>query len=140
MHDFDKARRERHEEREKLLGDRSFVFGGQTFQYRANVHYSVIRDVAEITEDTDGKSVFTRLEDAAIAMVDPADDGIARFRQVCDPKNPDPVTWDDLSDLANWLIERSMERPPTQSVSSAGTPQTSGTGSTETSSTAPAAA
>ena len=140
MHDFDSERRARHEEREKELGDRSFTFGGERFLFRANVHYSVIQSVAEIGENDSSKSVFTEIVEAVVAMVDPVDNGLERFRKVCAPRDEDPITWDDMTTLCNWLIEKTSNRPPTPPELSPPSPAGTGTSSTETPSTEPAAA
>ena len=135
MKDFDAERRKRHAEREQSLGDRSFTFGGFTMAYRANPPYTVTAAVAALTETSDGTAVFKVLEDAVIGLLD--NDSRDLFRQACGNEN-DPVTFDDLIELSNWLIERQSDRPPTPPVSSPGLSATNGTTSTANSSTEPA--
>jgi hypothetical protein len=134
--DFDSKRHERHQERENALGDRSFTFGGHTMTYRANAPYNVTKKVAAITENTDGAEVFEALENAVLGLLTKESRDL--FRQACD-NDDDPVTFEDLIELSNWLIERQVQRPPTPPVSSAGLSATNGTASTAISSTEPAA-
>jgi hypothetical protein len=137
MQDFDAARKKRHEEREQALGDRSFRFGGQQLKFRANAPYTVTQSVAALTEATDGSAVFDVLERAVLDLIEPGsrDAFLAAVRD-----EEFPVTFQDLLELANWLIEQQAERPPTQPDSSASTSETTGTTSTENSSTEQAAA
>lgn len=130
MHDFDETRRRRHEERIKELGDRSFTFGGKTMHFRANAPYAVTQSIAALTETTDGSAVFDTLEKAVVDLIDPDDRDL--FWEACRDDNF-PVTFDDLLELANWLIERQTSRPPTPAESSAPSSPATGTTLTETS-------
>lgn len=135
--DFDKKRHERHQQRETELGDRSFTFGGHTMRYRANAPYTVTKAVAAITENTDGTEVFATLENAVLSLLDKHSRDL--FQQAC-ANEDDPVTFEDLVELSNWLIERQVQRPPTPPASSPDLFATNGTASTATSSIEPAAA
>lgn len=131
MHDFDEERRKRHATRETEAGDRTFMFGGKLMRFRANTPYSVTQSVAALTETTDGSAVFDTLEKAVVDMIEPDDRSM--FWEAC-RDDAFPVTFDDLLDLANWLIERQTARPPTPAESSAPSSSPTGTTSTETSS------
>lgn len=134
MHDFDQERAERHAEREKEFGERPFKFGGQEFYVRANVGYLGIKRVAALSDDTSGGETFEVIEGSVISMIDPRDDAHARFRKVIS-SDEDPITFEDLVQLQNWLIGEQTNRPPTQEPSSASTPGKTGADSTEGSST-----
>jgi hypothetical protein len=138
MHDFDKERRERHEEREAALGDRSFTFAGRKFTYAANPSYKVTQSVAAMTAEMEGSAVFDTLESAVINMLDV--EHRESFREAVSGDAEDAVTFEDLTTLANWLIGKQAERPPTQPESSAPTQRTTGKNSTENSSDEQAAA
>lgn len=134
MHDFDKDRAKKHAEREKEFGDKPFKFGGETFHVRANVGYIGIKRVAALSEDTTGGETFEVIESSVISMIDPRDDAHARFNKVI-YNNDDPITFEDLVDLQNWLIGEQTNRPPTPETSSVSTPPKTGTTLMEASST-----
>lgn len=138
MKNFDDAQRTRHEEKAKELGDRSFTFRSEDFHVRANVRYGVIKAVAGISENTDGNSVFEVIEDAVISLIDPTNNAAKRFRKVAAGEEF-PVTFEDLIELLNWLIEEQTGRPPTPAESSSSGQTQNGTPSTEISSDALAA-
>lgn len=140
MRDFDQERQERHEEREKTLGDRQFKLGGEIFTYRAHVPVDVLRTLTSERELSGGPYI-----DAIVAscldLVEPEGDAHKRFKKVLERKNdPNPITMVDLQLTFNGLIQESFRSPtPESSPSTDGDSQT-GTGSTETSSTEPAEA
>lgn len=136
---FDDEQRERQQQKEAAAGDRTFVFRGETFTHRANVRYGVIKDIAGIAENTDGTAVFETVESAVYALLEDTDSGHERFRAVCQ-SDVFPVTFEDLGELLNWMIEVQTERPPTQSEPSSTGSTQNGTPSTVTSSDAPAVA
>lgn len=137
MRDFDTERRKRHQERSAALGDRSFVFGGRVLQYRANAPYTVTQSIAALTETTDGSVVFDVLEKAVLDLIEhhDRDHFLAAVRD-----EEFPVTFQDLLELANWLIERQAESPPTPPDSSVSTSETTGEISMENPSTEPVGA
>lgn len=118
MKNFDPDRNKRHQERDAEFGENPFQFGGEVFYVRANVRYPAIKRIAEITEASDGVEVFDAVEEAVTAMIDPRDDAHERFNRVCQSEN-DPITFEDLAELQNWLITEATQRPPTQPDSSA---------------------
>lgn len=137
MRDFDSERHERHEQREKELGDRSFIIGGEHFTYRANARYRVLRDMASITSDTEGAVVIDTIEEAVLQLIEEDGDAHARFHALIERAN-DPITFEDLTALCNWLIEEQFARPTqAPSLSIAGR-ETTGTPSTDISSSPPA--
>lgn len=139
MKDFDEGQRARQEERQREFGEKPFLFRGETFHARANVRYGVIKSVAGIAEAADGNTVFSVIEDAVLSLIEPADGAAERFRAVC-ASDLFPVTFEDLVELLNWLIEEQTGRPPTPPASSSNGSTGSGTALTVTSSDAPAAA
>lgn len=135
IHDFDPERNARHAAREAEFGERTFRFGGEVFYVRANVRYPAIKRIASITTSSDGVEVFDAVEAAVVAMIDPRDNAHERFRKVCE-SDIDPVTFEDLAELQNWLVREATTRPPTQPDSSADSQSTPGTSLTDVSSIA----
>lgn len=129
LYDFDAERAKRHAEREKEFGDKPFKFGGQEFHVRANVGYLGIKRVAALTETSSGGETFDAIELSVLSMIDPRDEAMERFKAVIE-NNDDPVTFDDLVDLQNWLIGEQTSRPPTQEQPSSATPTANGPAST----------
>jgi len=131
MKDLDVDRLARHKERETMMGDRQFKFGGEVFTYRANVQYDVLRDVAAMTADTDGSEVIDTLEKTVLSLLEAPSH--KPFLKVC-RRSEDPITFQDLNDLATWLIQEQVGSPiPASSLSSVGDATTT-TDSTENSS------
>lgn len=131
MKDLDVDRLARHKEREAMMGDRQFKFGGEVFTYRANVQYDVLRDVAAMTADTDGSEVIDTLEKTVLSLLESPSH--KPFLKVC-RRTEDPITFQDLNDLATWLIQEQVGSPiPASSLSTVGDATTT-TGSTENSS------
>jgi len=131
MKDLDVDRLARHKEREAMMGDRQFKFGGEVFTYRANVQYDVLRDVAAMTADTDGSEVIDTLEKTVLSLLEAPSH--KSFLKVC-RRSEDPITFQDLNDLATWLIQEQVGSPiPASSLSSVGDATTT-TDSTEKSS------
>jgi hypothetical protein len=130
MHDFNAARDKRHQEREKAFGEKPFTFGrinGEPaeFYVRANVGYLGIKRVAALSEESTGGETFEAIEASVFSMIDTENGAMERFRAVVE-NNDDPVTFDDLVELQNWLIQEQSELPPTEPGPSA--PSSTGTG------------
>lgn len=135
MKDYDKERQERHAEREKQLGDRSFSFGGETFRFEANVSYDVLRN---LTSDVPlaGQAYIDAIEQNVLSLIEDDGDAHKRFLKLC-KRRKDPITFDDLQTLCTGLVEEAFKRPLEVSLPSTDGQQTTGTGSTESSSTEP---
>ncbi len=138
MRDFDKERVERHEERERLLGDRAFVFGGETFVFSAHISYDTLR---RLTSDVPlaGEAYINAIEENVLALIEDDGDAHERFLALC-KRTTDPITFDDLQTLCTGLVEEAFKRPTEASLPSQGGDATTGTSSTETPSTEPAEA
>ena len=136
MYDFDQERAKRHAEREEEFGEKPFKFASEEFYVRANVGYLGIKRVAALSEASTGEETFEAIESAVFSMIDPRDDALGRFQRVV-RNNEDPVTFDDLVSLQNWLLQEQTSRPPTPEQPSAPTPTATGPSSTEDSSTEP---
>ena len=136
MKDFDTERRERHEKRERELGDRTFVLSGETFTWKANASYTVLEQVAS-TEDEDGTDLIHAMEQAIVAMLEDGQE--ERFLEVVRNKD-DTYTFEDLNALARWLVEEQVKRPTLAPLPSTamGANQESSTASTADSSLPPA--
>jgi hypothetical protein len=126
MKDFDAERRERHAEREAEAGDRSFVFGGETFTYRPVVSYTLLERIFGADEQGAAEAIRA-LESTVVEMVEEKD----RERFLATVRNPDdPITLDDLTTLCGWLTEGQVGRP-----TEAPSPSTDGDAKTSTPST-----
>lgn len=139
LRDFDESARARHAENSERFGEHPFKFRGEIFLVRANVDYDVLQSVAALTEESDGSRVISTVANAVVSLIDPVDDAHERFKAVRHGADL-PVTFEDLMELLNWLIEEQTSRPPTQQESSSGGSTESGTTSTVTSSSVPAVA
>ena len=137
MKDLDVDRLARHKEREAAMGDRQFKFGGEVFTFRANVQYDVLRDVAAMTADTDGSEVIDTLEKTVLSLLEATSH--KPFLKVCH-RVEDPITFQDLNDLATWLIQEQVAAPTLASSLSTVGDATTTTESTENSSSLPDAA
>lgn len=136
MHDFDELQGKSHAEKAAELGERPFKFRGEIFYVAANVGYLSIRSVASLTEESTGVETFDAIEESVLSMIERRDDAEARFRKALENKEF-PVTFDDLVQLQNWLIQEQAGVPPTKDEPSSSTPTPTGPGSTETSSIEP---
>jgi hypothetical protein len=130
MKDLDVDRLARHKEREAAMGDRQFKFGGEVFTYRANVRYDVLRDVAAMTADTDGSEVIDTLERTVLDLLESDKKGHERFLKACHQAD-DPITFQDLNNLATWLIQEQVQSPTLASLPSGAGDATTSTDSTE---------
>ena len=130
MHDFNAGRDKRHKEREKEFGSKPFIFGridGEPaeFYVRANVGYLGIKRVAALSEESSGGETFEAIEQSVFSMIDTEDGALERFQAVIN-NNDDPVTFDDLVELQNWLLGEQSSLPPTEQEPSASSSTTSG--------------
>lgn len=134
MRDYDEDRRKRHEEREKLLGDRSFKLGGETFTFKANVSSDVLRRMTGESEFLTGASYISAIEESCLDFIEDSGDAHDRFRDLV-KRQEDPITMDDLQAVFTGLVEDAFQRP-TQAPSLSGDGrETTGPSSTETLST-----
>lgn len=138
MHDFNAGRDKRHEERTKEFGEKPFTFGrinGEpaVFYVRANVGYLGIKRVAALSDTSTGGETFEAIEQSVFSMVDPRDGAVDRFRAVV-TNNDDPVTFEDLIELQNWLLQEQTALPPTEPEPSSASSTQTGPGSTGASS------
>ena len=103
MRDFDQEREARHAEREKALGDRSFVFGGETFRYEANVPYDVLRNLTSEVPLA-GQAYIDAIETNVLSLIEDEGDAHKRFLKLV-KRRKDPITFDDLQTLCAGLVE-----------------------------------
>lgn len=141
MYDFNAERNKRHLEREQEFGEKPFTFGSingepAVFYVRANVGYLGIKRVAALSENSTGGETFEAIELSVFSMIDPRDDALARFKAVIE-NNDDPVTFDDLVELQNWLLQEQTALPPTEPEPSSPSSPPSGPSLTAVSSTEP---
>lgn len=138
MHDFNAGRDKRHEERKQEFGDKPFTFGridGEpaVFHVRANVGYLGVKRVAALSDSSTGGETFEAIEQSVFSMIDPSDGALERFQSVV-ANNDDPVTFQDLVELQNWLLQEQTALPPTEPGPSAASSTQTGPPTTEDSS------
>lgn len=114
--DFDAERQERHARRERELGDRSFKLSGHTFIYKANASYTVLEELSA-SDELDGAAMIRAMESAMLGMIE--SDQHDEFLGVLQDKD-DPYTFEDLNDIASWLVEEQVKRPTAAPSSSTG--------------------
>ena len=90
------------------MTQKAFVFGDQTF-YLIRADPQAIKRVAELSGDSSGSETFEAIEAAVLSMIDPRDDALARFELVVN-NNDDPVTFPDLVELFEWMLEAQKNR------------------------------
>jgi hypothetical protein len=138
MRDFDLERQERHAERERLLGDRQFKVGGETFTYKANVSYDVLRALTS-DDDLSGSAYINAIEMCCLEMIEDEGDSHERFLALSKRKD-DPITLEDLQTVFQGIVEEAFKRPTEASSPSGAGRETTGEQSTENSSTEQAVA
>jgi hypothetical protein len=107
MKDFDAERQQRHEQRERELGDRSFRLGGETFQFRANPSYTSMEPLMKV-QDAEGIEIIRLMEQSILDLLEPGQ----QDRFLVALRNPDvPVTVFDLNEITNWITEAQTGRP-----------------------------
>lgn len=138
MRDFDKEIQERHAERERLLGDRTFKLGGEVFSYHANVSVDLLQ---RLTSDTPllGNEYIEAIKASCLEMIEEDGDAHERFLALLKRKT-DPITLQDLQAVFQGLVEEAFRRPTEASLPSGDGDAATGPSSTEKRSTAPAKA
>jgi len=133
MRDFDQERKERHEERERLLGDRSFQIGGEVFSYHANVSVDLLQ---RLTSDTPllGNEYIEAIKASCLEMIEDEGDSHERFLGLLKRKK-DPITLQDLQTVFQGLVEEAFKRPTQASLPSGDGDAETGASSTESPST-----
>ena len=138
MKDYDVDRAERHKKREEALGDRAFKIGGETFRFKANVSYDVLRNLTS-TEPLLGADFINMVESNCLEMIEDDGDAHERFLALSKRKD-DPITLEDLQEVFQGITEEAFKRPTEASSRSTDGDATTGTASKATSSTEPAVA
>lgn len=128
MKDFDSEWAERRLAR--ASEERTFVLGGETFTYRAEVSYLVLERIGGIGDDS-GNGVIRDMEAAVIDMLEDGQE--ERFLAVAQRKE-NPITLAELNDLCQWLTEVQVNRPTEAPSLSTDGRSSTGTDSTESSS------
>jgi len=137
VEDLDQRRRERREEREREMGDRTFALGGKTFTYRSASSYMVMEDVVALQRDGRGIDFVPTVERAILDMIEPGQE--EEMLAVLHDRD-DPFTLADLNDLLAWLGAAQAGRPTELSSPSVPGDTSTSTTSTDGSSSAPAEA
>ena len=133
MKDFDVERAEDREEAERER-DMTFKLGGEVFRCRL-ASYKVLDELQRVGTD-ENVSLLEGMEAAVMKMLIPEDR--ERFTAVIN-SDTDPVTVKDLNDVCIWLTEQQVRRPTEAPLLSTPGRSTTGTESTDSSSSPPAA-
>lgn len=136
--DFDSERRTWNQD------ERTFTIGGETFVGRENIRPDVIADFEDVTvnsgtgERASLRELIAATDRAILEMIEGGDDeadGSARTRYLALRADPSGlVSLDQLSGVAQWLVEQHTNRPTEPSPSSGNGRDGTGTTSTVTSS------
>lgn len=129
MRDYDQERLERHKERERLLGDRQFKLGGETFTYKANPSYDTLRRMTEPTA-LSGAEYISAVEAACLELIEDTGDAHKRFLSLAN-RAEDPVTMEDLEKVFTGLVQDAFRRPTEASSDSSSGDAISEVSSTE---------
>jgi hypothetical protein len=135
MKDFDSERLERIAEREQRFEreerDRSFLLGGEVFQYRLVVPFSAVEAIYSVSSDSGLGSIVDRVNTALHELVEPEEDdaAFARLERV-----KHVVELIDLQDVVFWVLSEISRRPTSAPSSSGDGRETTGENSTEPSS------
>jgi hypothetical protein len=136
MKDFDTARHERRAELEAELGDRAFVLGGETFNFRAVTSYAVLSELSSEGREVTSREFIGIIEQTLAKMLEPGQE--ERLFTVLHSEE-DPLTFQDLLDLVSWITEQQTERPTQASSPSMGGGAPTSITSTDASSSRPVA-
>jgi len=107
MKDFDTERHERNAEREARIGERTFVLGGETFEFVGTSSYTVLARVAA-TGDMSAIDTIEAFEEAICDFLESGQQ--ERFLKVARNKE-DPLTFEDLNDVCFYITEKQSGRP-----------------------------
>lgn len=133
MRDFDQERRARNAEREAKIENRTFTFGGETFEIIPTVSYVVLGQIAD-TDEQGASQTISVLEDSICEMLV---SGCEKFLEIARSKT-DPVTFTDLNAICTAILEMQSGRPTLAPSPSTAGDETTSTPSTDASSTKPA--
>lgn len=132
MKDFDEARRER------LQRDRSFRIAGREFVYRPAVPPEALFGWFDMSADTPEAEAIATIDATIVEFLEP--EYREAWREARDPDAENPITRDDMLELARWLLSEQAGRPTGQQSGSSTGPGLRGTSSTDGSSSPVAAA
>lgn len=155
-HDLDVERRERQQARQAALGDRTFIFGGETFTHVRDCPWDIVRRAAALEDPEPGTDVLGEIATLCLELIergeeiyDPAEEGAKlsyepprfsdhdRFWGLLHRKD-DPITTDDVSALLRWLMGAASGRPTQPPLPLPDGSEKSGSASTGISSLQPA--
>jgi hypothetical protein len=133
MKDFDQERAIRTAPSED---ERTFVLAGESFTIRASVRADTLAHASDVTADSkvsDDVAAFDALIEGFLEEHDRPRYRLLRARET------DPVTFDDLMEVAAWMVSVNSGRPTQQASPSTAGPERTGTTLTAVSSQPPAA-
>jgi hypothetical protein len=132
MKDFDAEREERLAVRAARFEgrDRSFKLGGEVFEFRLFVAFSVIEATFSVDDDTAPSLLSDRLNKALPQLIEPGenDEALARLETI-----KEKVELADFQNAVFWILEQFVQRPTSAPSSSGDGRESTGTNSTETS-------
>lgn len=133
MHDFDLERQERY------TADREFKLGGEIFIRKPAVRPEVMIAYEDMSMEASAAESLAVVDKTILSFIEDTNDAHARY-QALRERDEDPVSIRDLNQLVVWLISESTKRPTSALLLSEPGRAPTGTNSTATSSTEPAAA
>lgn len=139
--DFDATQRAEQDKVTEEFGDHEFTLRGETFRIRRTIPFGVLAALTGVKNNTDDSDAIMAVEKAVVGLLAGGPEEKQRFRDLIrDTETEFPVTYLDLIQVQNWMIEEASGNPPTQPVSSSESPSTNGVVGTASFSTKPAAA
>lgn len=139
MKDFDALREQRLREREARFSeqgkDRSFLLGGEVFEYRLIFPFEAADAIFSVTGDTGLNMLSDRIKVALPTIIEPGEGGEA-LRRLQKVMKSEMIELADLRDVVFWIMEEHAERPTPAPTSSGDGRESESTGqsSTDTSS------
>ncbi len=150
--DFDVKRRERQDQLTEEFGDHEFTLGGEQFRIRRIIPFAALAKLTGVSASkSTNADAFQTAQEVVLSMIaagpkmveqeddPPREETTQEARQrfldvVYDTDSDYPVTYIELLEVQEWMIEEASGRPPTQPESSSEPPSTNGTNATATSS------
>jgi len=104
-------------ERNRSVEERTFQLGGETFVCRAGIKPEVLVPYEDLDGSQTASETLAVIDQMIVDCLETHDDAPARYRALRD-RQDDPITLDDLTEVAKWMIETAVGRPTQQPVES----------------------
>lgn len=133
MKNFDQQRAAR----AQTADDRTFLIGGEQFICRAGIRPEVLTPYEDLDGSQSASETLVIIDEMVVSCIESYDDAEGRYRRLR-AREDDPVTLDDLTEIAKWLLETVTGKSPTKSPADSsqrrgetGTPSTENSSSPE---------